>query len=75
MLYEVITWGEGMKRSDFFRKGAEGAVAAGLVSMAGRAAADPGEGAGRTTDNWIQVATGERGLPVRKKSVDCDVVV
>ncbi len=64
-----------MKRRDFFKKGAKGAVAASLLPLVGAASAQNVHQIDRTKDKWYQVATGKMAVPDRSKNVDCDVVV
>lgn len=64
-----------MKRRDCFKKGAEGALAAGLVSLTGCATAKAQDSVNRNTDNWKQLSSAQKGKPSRKQTVTCDVAV
>ncbi len=62
-----------MKRRDFFKTSAKGALAAGLVSVSGKTVAAPyGD---RNLDKWHQVANGQSRIPQRKIKESYDVVV
>ncbi|WP_139957390.1 FAD-dependent oxidoreductase [Flavicella sediminum] len=70
-----------MKRRDFFKKGAKGALAAGLIPIV-YSCGSVKEGIGavsetsdREEDEWFQLANGKKGRPERKITVDYDVVV
>ncbi|TWT83657.1 tricarballylate dehydrogenase [Planctomycetes bacterium CA13] len=64
-----------MKRRDFFNKSATGAIAAGLIPVSSQAAEPSSSSGERTSDQWLQLGTGQMGLPDRKKTVDADVAV
>ncbi|MDF7826715.1 FAD-dependent oxidoreductase [Pontiellaceae bacterium B12227] len=64
-----------MKRSDFFKKSAGGAVAASAIPIIGNASEEQGVKGERVKDNWFHLADGQRGLPVRKKKITVDVAV
>ncbi|MDZ8117057.1 FAD-dependent oxidoreductase [Pontiella agarivorans] len=61
-----------MNRRDMFKSSA---VAASMVPIIGKASEDSGNPEERTTDNWFQVGTGQRGLPDRKETLTFDVAV
>lgn len=65
-----------MKRRDFFKKGAQGAIVASLLPVVGTASAAPIiDNTDRSKDNWLQVASGKKGIPVRKQTLYTDVLV
>ncbi|MGQ1909439.1 FAD-dependent oxidoreductase [Marinifilum sp. RC60d5] len=66
-----------MKRRDFFVKGALGVVATGLLPVVANASPEIIDNASndRLKDNWLNVATGKKGIPVRKQSLNFDVAV
>ena len=64
-----------MKRRDFFKKGATGAVAATMIPVVASGQVSSEKEGDRKSDNWIQVATGQKGIPDRKKTLDVDVAV
>ena len=66
-----------MKRRDFFVKGALGVVATGLLPVVANASPEIINTASndRLKDNWLQVATGKKGIPVRKQTLNFDVAV
>ncbi len=64
-----------MKRREFFKTGATGALAAGLIPIAGNA---PTQAAGigdRKSDQWQQLGTGKTGVPDRRQTTAYDVAV
>ena len=61
-----------MKRRDFVRKGTKGAVAATVIPVAGSVM---NENTDQSSHNWHQLATGKKGVPVRKKNLHADVLV
>lgn len=64
-----------MKRRDFLKKGAAGAVAAGLAPVTANAADPADKAPDRSADRWLQVATGKMIKPHRTRTVECDVAV
>ena len=64
-----------MKRRDFFKKGSIGIVAAGAASSAALAASGQKEYSERSKDNWINLSTGKKEIPLRKMEHACDVAV
>ena len=68
-----------MKRRAFLRNGTAGAVSASMIPLSGNAANSKEENENgdenRKTDNWYQVATGQKGTPIRKKELYTDVLV
>ena len=64
-----------MKRREFFKKGAVGALATGLIPVAGMASVQNKEIGDRKSDKWLQLATGKMEIPDRKKTVNYDVAV
>ena len=64
-----------MKRRDFFKKRAKGVVAASIIPIVGNSINTDERGEGRKVDNWYQVATREKGIPIRKKDLNADVLV
>jgi len=64
-----------MKRRDFFKKGAKGAIAAGLIPIAGNALAQSKDTGDRESDKWQQLVTGKMGIHDRKKTIGFDVAV
>ncbi|MEQ9289098.1 MAG: FAD-dependent oxidoreductase [Cyclobacteriaceae bacterium] len=64
-----------MKRRDFFKKGATGAVAATMIPLASDAQPNPESIGDRKTDKWLKISNGEMGIPNRQKTVDFDVAV
>ena len=64
-----------MKRRDFIKKGTTGAVAATMIPLSAGATNSHEEDEDRKSDNWYQVATGQKGIPDRKKDLYVDVLV
>lgn len=64
-----------MKRRDFFKKGARGAAAAGIVPIALNANAESKDLGSRENDRWLEMGTGEMLVPKRKRKLDFDVAV
>lgn len=66
-----------MKRRDFFSKGAKGVIAAGLIPVVGTASAANAniEIHDRKNDNWLDLASGKKGIPDRKENLTFDVAV
>jgi len=64
-----------MKRRDFFRKGATGAVAATFMPVATNASHSEGGLGERDEDKWLHLGTGKMTIPDRKKTVNCDIAV
>ena len=64
-----------MKRRDFIRNGTTGAVAATMIPLNTNSTTRNEEEENRKTDNWHQVATGEKGFPIRKRDMHVDVLV
>lgn len=65
-----------MKRRDFFKAGAAGVAAAGLVPFGITAATNKGEStANRESDNWLDMASQTKRTPNRKQSHDYEVAV
>lgn len=64
-----------MKRRNFFKATAGGIGAASILPLAGCAATADDSMGNRSADRWYNVATGTTGIPNRKKTIDCDVLV
>lgn len=66
-----------MKRRDFFVKGALGVVATGLLPVVANASPKiiNENSNDRLKDNWLNVATGKKGIPLRKQTLNFDVLV
>lgn len=64
-----------MKRRDLFKKGAEGAVVAGVISLTGCMSPKGATASDRSKDQWHQVGSGKKGIPKRKRTIECDVAV
>lgn len=64
-----------MKRRDFFKKSAAGAMVAGFLPSVASAATPADDLGDRPHDDWLQMSTGEKGIPVRKKTLQFDVAV
>ena len=64
-----------MKRRHFFKKGVKGALAAGLLPIMGDVHASTSSVKDKRLLNWNQVGEGEITDPIRKKTLDADVVV
>jgi hypothetical protein len=64
-----------MKRRDFFKKGATGAVAASIIPVGTGANPESPDLGDRESDRWLQMGTGKTGTPDRKKTLDADVAV
>ncbi|MBK1875800.1 FAD-dependent oxidoreductase [Pelagicoccus mobilis] len=64
-----------MNRRDFFKKGAKGAVAASLIPMGANASQNSEYSGTRDEDQWLQLGSGKRIKPDRKKTVQYDVAV
>ncbi|WP_075590539.1 FAD-dependent oxidoreductase [Labilibacter marinus] len=63
-----------MKRRDFFKKGAKGAVAASIIPLTSGVGLD-NNNPSRDTDKWKQMGKGETRIPERNKDVSYDVAV
>ena len=64
-----------MKRRKFLRKGTAGAIAATMIPLSGSANNTNEEKDDRKSDNWYQVATGKKGIPIREKDLHTEVLV
>ncbi len=64
-----------MRRRDFFKNSAGGALAAGLVPLAGAVAAESEHAGDRESDKWLQLGSGRMGKPDREKTLAFDVAV
>jgi len=64
-----------MDRRDFIKRSTEGALAAGLIPIAGKASAETKNTGDRKSDKWRQLGTGKMGFPDRKKTLRFDVAV
>lgn len=64
-----------MKRRHFFKTGAKGALAAGLLPIVGEMNAQTSLDTDKRLLNWNQVGSGDIKDPIRKKTIDTDVVV
>ena len=64
-----------MKRRDFIKRSTQGAVAASLIPIAGKASTQTKDIGGRGSDKWHQMGTGKMGLPDRKTTLNFEVAV
>ena len=64
-----------MKRRDFFKKGAAGAVAASVIPLSTSAAIGAPDLGDREIDKWKHLGKGKMNKPNRKEQLDFDVVV
>ena len=64
-----------MKRRDFFKKGTAGVAAAGMLPAVLNSREIKADYTDRTADNWHQMGTGQKGVPIRKKEIEYDVAV
>lgn len=64
-----------MKRRNFFKTGAKGALAAGLLPIMGEANAQSSSDIEDDLLNWNQVGNSKITDPIRKKTLDIDVAV
>jgi len=64
-----------MKRRDFIKRSTQGAVAASLIPIAGKASTQTKDIGGRGSDKWHQMGIGKMGLPDRKKTLTFNVAV
>nr|WP_320117314.1 FAD-dependent oxidoreductase [uncultured Marinifilum sp.] len=64
-----------MKRREFFKKSAIGAAAASLVPLSSIASTKEQNFSDRDKDNWLRMADGKKGIPVRSETRNIDVAV